>query len=201
MILKKKYKSHNVDYTFLNINSLKDINKGLRTLDSIIKGQEVVFHCHMFHALFIAVMYKIFYRKVPIVFTLHTNKVNQLYRKLFFWLTKRARYADIIFSEKSEKWYLKNSFVIPNGIDLSKFTYCSQRRADIKKPFTFLFLGRLTEPKNPLFVVELVNMLIKNGYTQFKIDIVGDGYLKDELIQKIEKVWPSQKSLYFMVFR
>lgn len=177
-----KFKQSNIDYHFLGVNSPKSLKKGFNTLKTILKKQEnIVMHCHMFHSCMLGILFKLIYKNVPLVFTMHTNSVKQLYRRCLLFFTKPFRKSDIIFSENSKKWYLKNSVVIPNGVDFEKFKYPKDRTYDNSKPFEFLFLGRLFEPKNPLFLVTLTQHLKQANIHDFTIKIVGDGPMKAEL--------------------
>ena len=186
-LILNKFIDKNITCYFLNITSVKSLRNGLGKLKEInSKNPGLVFHCHMFHALMVGLIYKIFIRNTPIIFTLHTNKVKQFYRKVALFLTMMLRSKDIIFSVNSKKWYLKNSISIPNGVDLSKFK--SKEKRYIKDTlFKFLFLGRLTEPKNPLFLVQLTQKLIEANHKNFIINVVGDGGLKEDLEKAIVK--------------
>ena len=96
-------------------------------------------------------------------------------------MSKPIRNSDIIFSKNSKKWYLKNNCIIPNGVDLSKFEPIQYTDKIKQKPFVFLFLGRLATPKNPLFLIDLITKLISKKHTNFIINIVGDGVLREAL--------------------
>ncbi|WP_109300646.1 glycosyltransferase [Aquimarina sp. AU474] len=180
-----KFEEKGIECHFLNITSPKSLLPGLRHLKKIIKNEkDVVFHCHMFHAFAIGLLCKVFFKNAPIVFTLHTNKVKQLYRRLLLFVTKVFRKSDIIFSNNSKKWYLKNSIAIPNGVDTRRFDNTIKKQ---QQPFVFLFLGRLTEPKNPLFLVELVKRLVDHNHTDFVINVVGDGGFRTKLEAAIKQ--------------
>ena len=177
-----KFKTAGIEYHFLGINASKDLNSGFKKLKTILKDQNIiVMHCHMFHACMLGVIFKSFYKSIPIVFTMHTNSVKQINRRLLLFLTKPLRVTDVIFSVNSKKWYLKNSVVIQNGVDFKKFRIEQKRESKLSQPFEFLFLGRLYEPKNPLFLVELVKKLKLANIENFVISIVGDGPLRESL--------------------
>ncbi|MFK7782904.1 glycosyltransferase [Psychroserpens sp.] len=180
--IESKFIDNQIEYHFLGINSLKNFKNGFATLKHLIKDQnEIVFHCHMFHSCMLGIIFKLFYKNIPIVFTMHTNSVKQLYRRLLLFFAKPFRKSDIIFSENSKKWYLKNSIVIPNGVDFEKFKLSETRTYDKAQSFSFLFLGRLFEPKNPLFLVTLAKSLKESKIHKFTINIVGDGPMKNQL--------------------
>ena len=182
-----KFRDLKIPLFFLHINSAKHLPTGLKRLHSQIKDlDDAVFHCHMFHAFFVALLYSIFYRKIPIVFTLHNNKISSLTRRLIMFFSKSFRKFDIIFSENSKKWYLKNNAVVPNGIDLNKFA--CQRELPLSESshsFDFLFLGSLTEQKNPLVLPKLAQKLEQQQAGNFRIKVVGDGPMRQPLIEAI----------------
>jgi glycosyltransferase involved in cell wall biosynthesis len=177
-----KFKEAGIDYYFLGINSVKKLKIGLKYFKTILKNEnDIILHCHMFHAFMLGLIFKLFHKNIPIVYTMHTNKVKQLSRRILLFLTKKFRKVDIIFSENSKKWYLRNNMIIQNGVDFKKFKINKKRKLQSSKPFNFLFLGRLYEPKNPLFLIELVEKLIEENIKDFVITIVGDGPLKINL--------------------
>jgi glycosyltransferase involved in cell wall biosynthesis len=185
-----KFNAHNIEVHFLNINSFKNktLIKGLKQLNEVIKNyDDIVFHSHQFHSGLLAVFYNFMYKKHPIVFTLHTNNVSSYSRRMLLFLTKPFRKKDIIFSKNSKKWYLKNSDVIPNGINFNDFANNQKREFKKSNTFSFLFLGRLETPKNPLFLSELVERIKALGYSNFEINVVGDGKLKEELLKEIKE--------------
>jgi len=183
----EKFLDDEINHDFLSINSLKEFRSGFKRLKSIL-GQKghFVLHCHMFHAAMLGMIYKLFVKNVPIVFTMHTNTVKQLYRRFLLFFTKSFR-NDIIFSTNSKKWYLNNRIVIPNGVDLRKFNYDKIRTYNHSERFSFLFLGRLSKPKNPLFLINLIDRLTSAKIDNFVIDVVGDGPLKNELTAMLDK--------------
>lgn len=175
-----------VEHHFLNVHSISHLRKGLKKLHKIVKqNEDVVFHSHMFHACMLSVAYSLFYKKTPIVYTMHNNIVNQIYRRILLFLTKPMRKVDIIFSDNSQKWYLNNKAVIPNGLEVSRFKVDKPRTFDKNSTFDFLYLGRLEEQKNPFFMIDLANALKSKNYN-FLIHVVGTGVMKEEFEQKIK---------------
>ncbi len=55
-----------------------------------------------------------------------------------------------------------------------------------EKTIQFLFVGTLSEGKRPLLVIKIIEALIKKKY-EVKLDIYGDGILKNELKNYVEK--------------
>lgn len=186
-----KFESSNVECHFLHINSFKNssLTKGLKKMHSILKDiPDCVFHCHQSHSNILAIFYKLRYnRKIKYAFTLHTNVVRNKVRRTVLFLTKPFRNADIIFSRNSNKWYLKNTKVIPNGVDFSNFSTNQKREFSDNSKFSFLYLGRLSEVKNPALLITAAQQLITNGLDNFVIEYVGDGEnMRKELEAKIK---------------
>lgn len=186
--LEEKFINESIEVHFLNITSFRNstLMKGVKMLHRIIKDyNNVVFHCHQFHSGLLAMIYNLKYKSIPITYTMHTNKVTSKGRRLLLFFTKLLRKKDIIFSKNSKKWYLKNSVVIPNGVDFNSFHSDDERFYQTSKPFVFLFLGRLSTPKNPLALVEITNNLKSKNVHNFVIHVVGDGTMRKKLERSI----------------
>ncbi|MDG5491654.1 glycosyltransferase [Psychroserpens sp. SPM9] len=187
--LEPRFKEYDIDYHFLSITSFRNssLKRGLKTMHHIIKDEtQVVFHCHQFHGAALGMLYSTFFKKAPIIFTLHSSTIEIHIRKFVLFLTKGLRKKDIIFSNNAKLWYLKNSVVIPNGVDFKALSIATTRNTDNHEPFSFLFLGRLSDEKNPLYMISAAKQLIEHGITNVVFDVVGDGQLKDQLDNEIE---------------
>ncbi|WP_299274653.1 glycosyltransferase [uncultured Psychroserpens sp.] len=187
--LEPKFKEHQIEYHFLNVTSFKNssLKRGLQKLHRIIKDQDKpIFHCHQYHSAILGTLYRLFYKKIPIVFTLHSSTIEIYNRKLMLFVTKGFRKKDIVFSENAKQWYLKNNVVIPNGVDFNELSITSSRQSEIDHPFRFLYLGRLSDEKNPLYMVTAAKKLIEVGLKNFVFDVVGEGKLKAQLLKLIE---------------
>ena len=149
-LIKDKFEISDIETYTLNISSLQNFFIGFREFVYLLKKYNVtVLHAHMFHAVMLASLVKLFMPSLKIIFTLHSNFIKQSYRKVLLFATKWLRNSDIIFSADSKKWYHKtNAVVIANGIDTSRF----KLSPDLPNIFTCLFLGRLDEEKNPLYL-------------------------------------------------
>jgi glycosyltransferase involved in cell wall biosynthesis len=189
--LEEKFKDSNIEYYFLNITSFKNksLLKGLKKLNIIIKNLDdnAIFHCHQFHGFILGFLYNLFYSNKPIVFTLHTTNVKDIKRKILLYITKPFRKIDIIFSKNTKQWYLKNNAIIPNGVDFKELENEFERSYSKLKEFSFLYLGRLSQEKNPLFMISAALQLKERNVKNFIFDVVGDGKLMEELKQLISK--------------
>ncbi|MEY8848957.1 glycosyltransferase family 4 protein [Psychroserpens sp. XS_ASV72] len=177
-----KFENENINFHYLGITSPKKFFSGIKKMKQLLSEcNEVVLHCHMFHALVIGLYYKFFIKKVPIVFTLHNILVEEIYRRWILFFTKPFRNVDINFSEDASKWYLKDIKVIANGVDFDTFKLENERTFHMGETLRFLYLGRIEEQKNPLVLPELANRLLQNGISNFEIRVAGNGDMVDEL--------------------
>jgi len=156
---------------------------GLRSLSGFIKEWKVsVIHAHMFHALVISVLLRLFAKRIPIVFTPHNYKFGSNFRKWSIRLLKPFRSVDILFSKNHfQAGFKKEHIIIPNGIHIPS----EHKKAKKFETFTFLAVGRLEPNKNHQKLIDLA-LKLKNNYT-FKILIAGEGLCRKTLEVLIEK--------------
>ncbi len=88
----------------------------------------------------------------------------------------------------------KNFTVFYNGIEIEKFQYNQTYRNEIRKEFDIksnekLFgnIARLANAKNPIFLIEVFNEILKQDKNA-KFILVGDGDLEQQVIYKIEEL-------------
>ncbi len=72
--------------------------------------------------------------------------------------------------------------IIENGINIEK--YKENKKIKFLDKYVIGFVGRLSEQKNPLFLIEIAKELLKKE-KNFLFYIVGDGELKEKFIKKI----------------
>lgn len=117
-------------------------------------------------------------------------------------LQKSIRYnADYFFacSLEAGKWLFGNKIVnnkryhiLNNAIDTDKFVFNEKIREEYRKKYNidnkkvFIQIGRLTKQKNYLFTLDVFNKYIKTN-KQSKLFIIGDGELKQVILNKINE--------------
>lgn len=87
---------------------------------------------------------------------------------------------------KDNQDLIKKSVVIPNGID----DFWHNKRKNVAKTFSdkdihLIFVGKLTERKNPYKVIEVQRLLEEKGYTTY-LQFIGTGNLESELQETIK---------------
>lgn len=110
--------------------------------------------------------------------------------------------ADYLFacSEDAGKWLFgrkacqKNNFkVIHNAIDAKKFSFCSIKREEIRKKlrindkFVIGHVGRMTKPKNHIFLLRTFCEISKIRKDAVLL-LIGDGELRNAIEKEIKKL-------------
>lgn len=180
------YRNAGIEYYFLHINKWGDLPRGLRKIRALVRqlqrrnGGPLLIHSHMFHACMMAGVLRLFYPRMPQVFSLHNRHVEQTGRKILLWLCRPLRNVDILFPGTTRSWFQKRQLrVIGNGIPMDRY----QLNTVADPPFTCLFLGRLEPQKDPLSLVNLAAQL--RGKYVFRILVAGEGSLFRSLKEKI----------------
>jgi glycosyltransferase involved in cell wall biosynthesis len=182
--LLQEFLDNNINTTLLRkSNSIEDIFFIIKFLNKIIKEKNIkIIHAHMTHSIIVASILKILNPSLKIVYTSHNLNIGSKIREIIVWSLKPFRDVDIVFSKDILKYFYKQNYrVIPNGIKVEKYNLGLEKN----QKFTFIAIGRLEIVKNHKFLVEIANEL-KDKY-DFEIQIVGDGYLRDELKELIQK--------------
>ena len=108
------------------------------------------------------------------------------YKNLDIALSCSQSSADYFYSKRYRKTHKVN--VLRNSIDTGKFRFDEDMRQTFRKELgidrediAIVSVGRITEVKNPLFLTDVLKKLPEN----YKLVYVGDGEMKEELMQKI----------------
>ncbi len=162
---------------------------GLFKLNKIVRENKVkIIHAHMFHALLFTIIIKIFNPKIKLVFTSHNFKGFNSIRKLIIKVTKKIRNIDVVFSENQHiDINAKKTLIIPNGVKERKNKIYKNK---INKKFIFINVASLTEQKNHLL---LINEFYKLKDSNAELWILGDGILKEDIVNQISKFDLSSK--------
>ena len=123
--------------------------------------------------------------------------VKKLFRKTFLKYTDDylGCSLDAINFKFPEEIVMRNNYtVIKNGIDLNKFAFNQKERTeyrrnlDLENKYVMLNVGRMTEQKNQLYLIEILNRLVNEKKEENVIlMIVGDGPLLSKINERIEK--------------
>ena len=116
--------------------------------------------------------------------------------------SKLLKYSTDFFgcSKEAGIWLFGNKIacsdkfhVIKNGVDIEKFKYNEKNRYEIRKEYNIKdtdiiigHVGRFTEVKNHKFMIEIIDKIVKKN-SNYKIMFVGEGILKEDIINEVEK--------------
>lgn len=111
-------------------------------------------------------------------------------------------------SDEAGKWLFgeailnkKNYYTVKNAIEGSKFYFNLEKRKEVRKKLnisdhTIVFgnVGRLTEAKNQMYLLEIFTKLRKN--MDSKLLVIGDGHLRNDLLKKAEFLEITQDCIF-----
>lgn len=180
---------------------IKDIYYNIKCLHKIIKQENIdVVHCNHRMSSFLMKCYNLRYKKIPVVFTCHTEKYPANFVKKIF-----GNYEDITISISEEcSSFLLNTVklkkskveLIYNGVDnsdLYKKTkaelleyYCKYGLSD--KMFIIAVHGRIDPVKKIEHVIEALHLLPQNYLNNIKVLCSGVVDYNDDYYIKIKNL-------------
>lgn len=168
-----------------------------KILCSIVKKYKIdIIHTHHRMAAFYARLLKYLFPKIKHVYTAHNIFDNRL--KLYKYSVQGARVVAVGegVSKHLKKDLGVDSLIIYNAIpetnDISKVKeITSYQKTKIG------FIGRLSKQKGLVYLIEAIKLLDKEEIHLF---IVGDGDIKDELLQKVQDLGIAEK-ITFLGYR
>ena len=169
-------KERNIDYYIIKKMSVSEIRKCVKEL------QPDIIHAHDYTASCICALAKI---KLPIISHLHNNSpwIKTLHPYSFLYLYSSKSFERILtVSDSIEKEYIFSKFIKQKINNISNPVSRKQILEKIdendEKKYDVCFVGRLTEQKNPLKFINVIND-VKNVIPNIKAVMIGDGELKD----------------------
>ena len=177
---------------------LKKLN--VRNLKKIIKLYKPdIIHAHDVRASVIAT-----FSGVPVVSHLHNNdpKMKVLSLKSLLYYYRMGKFYKIISVSNSvwDEFYFKNKTKlvfenISNPINTNQIIELSLVNSS-KTIYDIGFVGRLCDQKNPMEFIKIVYEL-KKVFSNIKVAIIGDGLLRNLVIETIKKYNLSMNVDYF----
>ena len=183
---KTPLQDRNIPFLKLNKFSYKDIRKAVKDYNPDI------IHAHDIRA---SILASLFYKNCIIISHIHCNHENMRKPNLktILYLLVSSRFKKIIWVSDSafDNYCFKNSVknksvVLYNMIDPNEIVEKSNKEK-IDNKYDIIYVGRLTYPKNPERIAEVIN-LVKKSIPNVKVGIVGTGDLKESLEEKIKSL-------------
>lgn len=181
-------KNRNINHLILKKFSYFYIRKAIKYF------KPDIIHAHDIKASVIAAL---FTPKIKVVSHIHGNHENmrKLDLKTIMFNTFSKKIDKIIWVSDSalENYYfnkkdylIAKSVVIYNVINPEEILKKSNEES-IKKSYDIIYVGRLTYPKNPIRLIELLG-LVKSKYHNLSAAIVGNGEYKEAMLDKISEL-------------
>ncbi|RGV50992.1 glycosyltransferase [Bacteroides intestinalis] len=159
-----------------------------------------VVHSHMFHANIFSRILHAFNHSFALITTEHNKNIGSNVRMFFYRLTDWLSDINTNVSNEATTYFInqnvfspKKTFTVYNGLALEKFGRnellgeCIRKQYGISSnEFLFLNVGRLTEAKDQINLIEAFSMLYIK-YNWVKLLILGEGELRRKLEILIHK--------------
>lgn len=157
-----------------------------------------IIHCNMANA---AVFYFYFAKKYNInIRILHSHQnnysdkfINKLRNIPLIYLGKKMATVNFACSKLAGDFLFKRDkyYIIKNAIDVNKYKYNEDIRNELRNKMQLENndiilgnIGRLTEQKNQIFLIDIMLEIVKNN-ANYKLIIIGDGELKKKIEEQI----------------
>lgn len=132
--------------------------------------------------------------KIPLISHSHRSDGRRLNHTLYKRYTCSHSIFKLACSRNAADWMYgrkeQNVTIISNGIDTERFKYSESNRKDVREELGFSkndivigHVGRFSEEKNHRFLLDLCSCLDE----KYKFLCIGDGPLKDDIVDLIEK--------------
>jgi len=171
------------------INYIPLENFNLKALKKIVKKHKIdVVHAHDFKASFIASFLP---KKIKVISQLHCNykllKLKNIISFVYSMIQKRFDKIIVVSNEilddaRFGKKIKNKTIVLTNVVNPNKVLNLSEQ--SFTKKYDLIFVGRLTDVKNPLLFIDIVKDVKKEKPT-IKACMVGDGDLYEKCKEEI----------------
>lgn len=187
-------RNNNIEVINLGLNSPKNLLNSYLLLRSIIKNFDPdVVHSHMYHANILTRLTRLSIKTPKLISTSHSNNEGGLLRMITYRITDSLTDMSTNVSKTAVDAFVNKGAVpekrmthIVNGIDTNTFNYNESERIKLRKKLSIsdtqviLAVGRLEAAKDYPNLLKAIAIL-KAKRKDFKLLIVGDGSLKDDL--------------------
>lgn len=187
--IRESIEKRGIDFVGLRTFSIRSIRQVIKRINPDI------IHAHDMHACFKA---SLCCGSRKLVCHIHNNNVDSrkltIKTALFYFAAKKATHIIWVSDSSYENFYFRDCFktkssILYNIIDIHDI----YRKMSLDKNtyyYDVIFVGRLSEPKNPVRLIRVFSML-RNIKPNIKLAIVGTGELEEQVKKMI-----SENNLY-----
>ena len=201
-------KNKNIKIHFLNLDSIFDILKSYKNLNEIIINSKAdIVHAHMFHAILLVRLSKLFYNKTVIISHAHNTSYGSYIRALAYRSTNFLSDLNVNVSFEATNNFIKNkifnkknTLTVLNGIDVENYKKNILIRNEMRNSFShsdedfiLINVASLTEQKDHINLINAYCYILNKGIPQSHLYIVGEGPLRNLLELEINKLNMSDK--------
>lgn len=208
-MLEESFKKNGIEVEKYSIEGFKVLRSFFRLIRCVKKEKFDIVHTHLTHAAFIGRIAAVIGGCRGLVNTIHgpeqwiaqSNIITKILRIIDARLNNLKYSKVIAISEYIKRYWLENSMytrsdkivVLYNAIDVKEIEFLSKEEVEseikdfIRGKFTICYVGRLEEVKNPLMLIEVMDLLVnKWGYTDIIMLVIGDGRLFAKMASEIQ---------------
>lgn len=163
--------------------TVKNIRKAIKDI------KPDIIHAHDFTA---GVMASVATFRTPIINHLHNNPpwIKHFSIRSIVYGLSAFRYKKILTVSRSVMdefifgiFFKRKTEVVGNPVDVQAICYKAEC-AELRDSFDIVYLGRISEQKNPLFFLDIISAL-KNRAPHLRVAMIGDGEMRAEVEQRI----------------
>lgn len=188
--------NRNIQIVNYNTSNRKGLIQAFLRLRSTIKSfNPDIVHSHLFRANFLSRLVRISVPINKLICTEHSTAVGGIKQIVAYRITDSLADINTNVSAEAVENYIRKKAVkkgrmvsIPNGVDVEKFKFDPKVRLETRTNLSvndkkvILAVGRLSIPKNYSNLLHSI-ALMKDFRKDFKLLIVGDGPLYEDLMQ------------------
>jgi glycosyltransferase involved in cell wall biosynthesis len=194
---------HDIEITKINLENIFNFPKFFIRFSKFIKSYDPdVIHSHMVHANLFTRFVRLYTPIKKLICTAHNSNEGGKCRMFLYRISHRLSDITTNVSYEATKAF-ENKKAVPiggmktiyNGIDIEKFKFIPEARNIFlnefnidKKTKILLAVGRLNEQKDYPNLLNAIYLLKKNTNIKFKLFIVGEGHLYNEIQELIYRL-------------
>ena len=172
----------------------------IKELKKIVKeNQYDIVHAHGSSSLLLLEMLaaKMGKCKIRIAHSRNTKSDHPLIHKILYPFFKRSYTAAFAVGEDAGKWLFKEKefFILKNAQDINKYCYNEKIRKEMRAKYNIDSdivlgcVGNFNEQKNHTYLLDIFSLLLnKKNNENYKLVLIGDGPLKNEIVEKAKKL-------------
>ena len=199
--LVEKLKNEGIEVFKIDMKSIIDI-KSIFDIINIVKKYNIdIIHTQFARENYLSVIAKLFCSRIKVIYTNHIILNEGKLKKILNKFISKKNDAIIAVSEASKNKMISQNIcnskiqIIYNGVKIPKIInndirISIRKKYDISEnEFVFINISRFSEEKGILELLDSIKLLNNLNINQkFKLFLVGDGYLSNEIKLKIDEL-------------